>query len=283
MGVCALMAAGALALLLLPAAYALDVNAMWDYDHPDVSEQRFRDALTSAKGNDALILRTQIVRTYSLRNRFDDAQRELDAIAPQLSSASAEVRVRSLLERGRTLRSAGKPLDARPLFIQAYEQADRAQLPDLAADALHMVALAEPGLESQLRWNRKVLAYVRRAGHEAALHWEGSALNNIGVALNDAGRHEDALQALQQALQAYQRHGRPEQVRYARGAVAYTLRLLGRHDEALGIQQSLEREYDALGQRDADVYEELALLYEARGDAAQAAHYRALQVQAAHP
>ena len=45
---------------------ALDLNALWDFGRPEVSEQRFRDALQSATGDQALILRTQIARTYGL-------------------------------------------------------------------------------------------------------------------------------------------------------------------------------------------------------------------------
>ena len=62
--------------------------------------------------------------------------------------------------------------------------------------------------------------------------------------------------------------------------VAWTLRALARDDEALAIQLRLERECAAAGAPDPYVFEELAALYRARGDAAQAAAYDALR--AAH-
>ena len=43
-----------------PALAAIDVAPLWDFARPDVSEQRFRAALATASGDDALILQTQI-------------------------------------------------------------------------------------------------------------------------------------------------------------------------------------------------------------------------------
>ena len=52
--------------------------------------------------------------------------------------------------------------------------------------------------------------------------------------------------------------------------VAWCLRLLGRADEALARQQALAEEGEAAADPDPYVYEELELLYRARGDTAQA-------------
>lgn len=260
---------------------ALDVNALWDYDRPELSEQRFREALAGARGDDALVLRTQIARTYSLRGRFDEAFAELDAMTPQLAQAGAEVKVRALLERGRTLRSSKRPTEARPLFVQAFEAADAARLEFLAADALHMVALAETSTEGQIEWNRRSADYARRASDPVARRWEAQAFNNLGVALNEAGRHQEALAAFEQALEAHERHGKPQNIRIAHWMVAHTLRLLGRADEALARQLDLEAQCAAAGEPDPYVFEELALLYAARGEAGREAHYRALMLRKA--
>ena len=126
------------ALLALPARAAVDVDALWNFADPAASEARFREALGSATGDDALVLRTQIARTFGLRGRFDDAHRELDAIEPALAAAGMEPRVRAWLERGRTLRSAGKPLEGRPLFMRAYVTADAARLERLEIGRAHV-------------------------------------------------------------------------------------------------------------------------------------------------
>ena len=71
--------------------------------------------------------------------------------------------------------------------------------------------------------------------------------------------------------------GGAAEVRVAKWMLAHTERLRGRDDAALAAQLALERECAEAGEPDPYVFEELALLYAARGDAARAAHYQALQ------
>lgn len=70
---------------------ALDLNTFWDFGRPDISEQRFRAALLMSTGDEALILRTQIARTYGLRKDFDGARRLLSEIEGSIPSAGPEV------------------------------------------------------------------------------------------------------------------------------------------------------------------------------------------------
>lgn len=272
--------AAAATLLAGPVMGAVDVDALWDFGDPAASEQRLRAALAAAQGDDRLVLRTQIARTYSLRGRFAEAEAELDAIAPALAAAGAEARVRALLERGRSRRSAGQPAQAEPLFRQAFELADGARLEALAADALHMVALAVQPLDERLHWHRRTADYARAASDAGARRWEGPALNNLGSDLRDAGRLDESLAAFRAAQAVFDRLGGPTQRRIARWQVANLLRLQGQADEALAMQLALERDSAAAGAPDPYVFEELALLYAARGDAGRAAHYRVLQAEA---
>ena len=261
-------------LLALPAHAAVDLDALWNFADPAATEARFRDALGSATGDDALVLRTQVARTYSLRGRFDDANRELDAIEPALATAGVEPRVRAWLERGRTLRSAGKPMEGKPLFMRAYVTADAARLERLAADALHMLALAEPALDDRVAWNRRTIDYARRATDPRAQGWQATAMNNIGSDLREAGRLDESLASFREAQAAYERIGRPQPLFVARWQVANVLRLMGRNDEALAMQTALERDTSAAGAPDPYVYDELALLQAARGQADAAALVR---------
>lgn len=270
----------AAALLANPLHAAVDLDALWDFARPDLSEQRFRDALARSSGDDALVLRTQIARTHSLRGQFDAAQRELDALEPLLAGAGAAPRVHAWLERGRTLRSAGRAADAGPLFQRAFELADRERLEFLAADALHMLALVQATPEAQIAINRRVVAYAQNAQDPRARRWDAAALNNIGVTLNQAGRHAEALPVLREALAAYRRAGRPGNVLYARWMVAHTLRRLGQLDEALAMQRALEADWAAAGGADPHVFDEIAEIHAARGDVDRAAYYRALAARA---
>jgi tetratricopeptide (TPR) repeat protein len=273
-----LVAAAALGLCTGVAMAAVDLDALWTYADPAASEARLRAALASAAGDDALVLRTQIARTYSLRKRFADAHAELDAIAPQVAAAGDEAKVHALLERGRTLRSAGDTLAARPLFVRAVELAEGAGLERLAADAMHMVALAEPGIDEQVAWHRRTIDYARAARDPKARGWEAPALNNLGVTLREAGRLDEALAVFRDAEQAYaSRQPEGEAVLVARWQIANVLRLQGRLDDALAMQLALEAAFAARGTPDPYVFDELALLYGAKGDAARAAAYRERQ------
>ena len=270
----------AAALAAPPAQAALDLDALWDFARPDQTEQRFRAALADAQGDDALILRTQIARTLGLRGQFDAALRELDAVAPQLAGAGPAPRVHALIERGRVLRSAGRPADAEPYFQQAFGLADRARLEFLAADALHMVALVQAQPDQQIAVNHRVVAYAQNAADPRARRWDAVALNNIGSTLGQLGRHAEALPVLREAQAAYERAGRPRNVLVARWMVAHTLRQLGRLDEALAAQRALEADWSAAGGSDPYVFDELAEIHSARGDPDRATYYRALAARA---
>ena len=261
----------------VPAFAAVDVDALWNYADPAASEQRFRLALAKAQGADAAVLRTQIARSFSLRKQFDEAHQVLDELEPQLAAAGVEARVRALLERGRTWRSAKQAQRAQPLFHQAFEAADAAQLQVLAADALHMLALAAPSLDERVQWNQRTVTYARSAADPKARYWAAVAMNNLGSDLREANRLAESLAAFEEALLAYEAAGRAATVRVARWQVANVMRLLGRHDEALALQLALERDNDAAATPDRYVYDELALLSAARGDTARAQHYRSLR------
>lgn len=255
-----------------------DILALWDFDDPAASEVRFRAALADAAAplthDAALSLRTQIARTMSLRRRFDEAHRLLDEVDAELPGAGPEPRVRTLLERGRSWRSARQPARARPLFLQAEQLARTAKLEYLHVDALHMVALLEADPQAQLEANQRALAVARAARDPQARRWEASLTHNIGWSLHEAGRHEEALASFRDALAARQRDGaRAERVREAHWMIAFELRALRRHDEALAVLRALEGELAGANAVDGFVPEEIAENLLALGRPAEAKPY----------
>lgn len=247
-----------------------EIRELWNFGDPAASEQVFRAKLASAQGDWALSLRTQIARTLGLRKRFDEADAELDAIEPLLAGAGVEPRVRYLLERGRTFRSGKQPEKARPLFEQAVALAGPAGLESLAIDAMHMVALVEPTPEAQLDWNRRAMALAREADDPSARRWVGSLAHNIGMSLHEAGRYEEALASFREMRAFRERQGDAADERIARWMIAWTLRAMKRHDEAIAMQQALAAEFERLGTPDGFVFEELGENLLAQGDAAAA-------------
>ena len=87
------------------------------------------------------------------------------------------------------------------------------------------------------------------------------------------GRYEDALAEFRLALAAHEPGGNPQKIRIAYWMIAWTLRALGRLNEAIEIQLRLERECDEAGEPDPYVFEELELLYQAINNREKAEFY----------
>lgn len=239
----------------------LDVRALWDFDDPVGSEARLRSAAAAAHGVDRLIWLTQVARALALQERYAEGHALLDEVEAT-GSATVELEVLVLLERGRLLNSAGEASSARRLFERAAEQASAVgpgPMDALRVDALHMVAIAAPAAE-RLGLNEEALRIARESPDPKARDWDASLLNNIGMCHADEDRLDEALSAFRAALEASQRIGDPGRVRVARWMVAWVLRLQGRSREARAIQLDLKAELDRLGLVDPYVDEELALL-----------------------
>jgi tetratricopeptide (TPR) repeat protein len=232
-----------------------DPTELWDFDDPAGSEQRFRAASETAEGTDRLVLLTQVARSLGLQERYDEGHAVLD----DLALADPEVATRCGLERGRLLRSAGEPDEARPHFDAAAVTAREAGLEALHVDALHMAALVAPA-EDQQRLAEEALAVARGSSDEAARNWDASLLNNLGMTHADAEDWPAALAAFEDALEARKRIGDPARTRVARWMVGWALRNLGRTDQARAIQVQLKAELEAAGEEDPYVDEELELL-----------------------
>ena len=252
-------------------AFAETVDAQWDYGKPAASEQRFRAELAQwpPDSGEALEVETQIARALGLQRKFGDAHAMLDAVEAKLPKASAHVRVRYLLERGRAFNSSGSPERAVPLFAEALTLAGREHDEFYAVDAAHMLGIAAPAAE-RLDWNLKALALAEAATDARARGWRASLYHNIGWTYFDAGNAAKALDFWQKALELREAMGNAERIRVAKWTVARGYRAVGRLDDAEKIQTALVAEFDATGEPDGYVFEELAEIALARGDAAAA-------------
>ncbi len=276
------IAAGVFIFLTTTSTMAIDLTPLWDFSQPDVSEQRFRAALKTASGDDALVLQTQIARSYGLRKDFAAARNTLKAIEPQMATAGAEARTRYTLELGRSYASATHAADtqttesrelARKAYRSALDLALQAKLDDLAIDAIHMLAFVDTAPADQLKWGLEALSVATRSAQAEAKRWEAPLRNNVGYALHQLGRYDEALAQFRQAVVLREQRGDAQALRVAHWMVAWTLRSLKRNEEALDIQLRLEREADAAGQPDFYVFEELEILHRDRSDTAKAAFY----------
>ena len=251
--------------------YSAALDARWDYEAPAVSAERFRAERGRHPGGsrEAEEAATQLARALGLQRKFAAADAVLDAVEPNLATLPARVRVRYLLERGRVRNSAGEPARAVPLFRAALS-AGNDDVDTGAAfyriDALHMLGIADAP-DRRRAWNQQALAEAEAATDARARGWRGSLLHNLGWEAHDAGRYDEALDLWQRALAVREAGGEPTRIRIARWTVARGLRSLGRLDEAWTLQQALAAETARTGTPDGYVYEELAEIALARGDA----------------
>jgi tetratricopeptide (TPR) repeat protein len=261
---------------------APNIHSMWNFNDPAQSEQRFREALAAARGDDVLILKTQIARSHGLRGDFDAARQLLAEIEPDVAKAGFEARIRHALEWGRSWASAVHKDElqtdetlpkARAAFEQALDLSRQAHLDALAIDAVHMLAFVDRAPADQLKWAQVALTIALASSQPAAQRWEASVRNNLGYALHQLGRLGEALTQFEHAVLLRQRGDDDRRTREARWMVAWTLRSLKRNDEALAMQLQLEAENDAAGTPDGYVFEELETLYRDSGRESRAAHY----------
>ncbi len=243
---------------------------LWDYNQPAATEARFRELLPSLANDPAryAALLTQIARAQGLQRQFDEAHATLDGVEAQLADLPVRVRIRYLLERGRVYRSAGKVDAARPFFLEAWEVAQPAGEDNYAIDAAHMLAIIEPPAE-QRRWHQLALDLTEQTADPAAKQWAGSLNNNLGWSYFEEGDYTAALGCFTKALTVREAQGNAGPIHIARWSIAKTLRMLGRVDEALAIQEALVTA-QGLGEPDGYVYEELGECYLLRQETAKA-------------
>ncbi|MBZ0307974.1 MAG: tetratricopeptide repeat protein, partial [Anaerolineae bacterium] len=180
-----------------------DFEQLWDYDHPAETEKQFRSVLAQPPANSPPAYRvellTQIARTLGLQQRFQEAHALLDTVEPMLTDDMKRPRIRYLLERGRVFNSSGMIDRARPLFMEAWGQAQQVSQDFYAVDAAHMLAIVEQG-QAALDWNLKALGLAESSLQERARGWLGSLYNNIGWTYHGMGDYEQALTIFYKAL-----------------------------------------------------------------------------------
>ena len=240
-----------------------DFDSLWDYDHPNVSEKRFRDLLPAALDSLDISylsqLLTQIARAEGLQRKFQAAHETLDRVEKGLAKEDADEKtmVRYLLERGRVFNSSGNKDVARPLFQDALDLAVKIKDDFDAVDAAHMLAIVEEG-EKSLQWNLRALDLAENSKEERAQKWKGSLYNNLGWTYFENKQYEEALLMFENALLSRQQEGDQMKILIARWCHAKCLRMMGHTEEALETQRDLFEQYRALGRKSGYVYEEIA-------------------------
>jgi tetratricopeptide (TPR) repeat protein len=251
------------------------LRRLWDFTDLDATERRLRAAL-GEETNDfgrAEVL-TQLARIEGLHSRFYQANRLLEE-AEAVAGTSDVAHARVLLERGRVLRLSGDLDAALPLFEEAFDTAVAAGQDFIAGDAAHMAALAG----DMTAWTERGLEVAGRS--QAAAHWVGTLLNNLGWWHAQRGEQAESFAAYRGSLEAWERHARYPYLREAaRVGVAKALRALGRAKEALPLLEQAVAWAEAAGHPDRAFHEELAAAYTDLGRTEEAAEQERLSALA---
>jgi len=238
------------------------IDQLWNYNDPAGSEAKFRDLLAKARaaGNlpYAAEVMTQIARAQGLQQKYAEADQTLDETVKVLTPDMKTASVRVLLERGRVLNSSGSPEKSRTFFVQALQAAQAAQLEFYAVDAAHMLGIVYKG-NASITWNERAMQMAEAAKDPRARGWLGPLYNNLGWTYADLKRYDDALKLFEKDFHYRTEKNAKSQASVARWSMAKMMRMLGRVDEALRIQQELLQEPDRKG-NDSEGYtrEEIA-------------------------
>ena len=254
-----------------------DFDKLWNYNNPGETEQKFREILDNTTEQEdpgyELELRTQIARSLSLQQKFEDAHKLLDQIESELKPEYPIAKIRYLLERGRTLNSSGKKEESLPLFLEAWEVGLDVKADFYAVDAAHMLGIAAPQ-DQQLLWNEKAMDLAEKSLDKRAQGWLGSLYNNIGWTYHDMQEFDKAMAVFLKALEWREAHEQIIETQIAKWCVARTHRSLGNVNKALTMQYELEKEMLAAGQdEDGYVSEEIAECLTLQGKPEEAASY----------
>lgn len=237
-----------------------DFDKLWDFNHPDETERKFRSLLVEVQHPAELDykaeLLTQIARTLGLQKKFAKAHEVLNQVESDLTNTVPRTQIRYLLERGRVFNSSARQEEALPLFVEAWKLGCRYGEDELAVDAAHMLGIAESTPERRMEWNMLALEYAER--HPNASRWLGSLYNNIGWAQVEAGNLAEALDLFERALQFRQGQGNANLIFIAKWSVAKVLRLMDQTSKALELQLELLKEIEQGAESDGYVYEEIA-------------------------
>jgi len=215
-----------------------ELDALWDVDDPVGSAERIAAAAAEPFRGEVVRaeLETQRARAFGIQGRFAEAEALLESMEP----ASGRLHVRILLERGRLLAGEGRGAESVDVLEEALQAARREGETFLAADAAHMLAIADPARGEQ--WTAEAFADLAQSDDPRTLRWRVALHNNRGWALLEGGDATAAVGEFERALAAAEEHGTLDQRFVARWAVARGLREAGRAGEALERQRALAAE-----------------------------------------
>lgn len=193
------------------------LDELWLFDDPAQSEARFRVELEQGgpwEDTERAELTTQLARAIGLQGRFDEAA----ALLIELGDEASVVGVRVLLESGRLMNGSGHPDPAVGLFRQAATIAARAELLFLQLDALHMLAMVDPGGAED--WTAQAAELAEASPDARIRRWLVTLHSNLGWYRLESSDPSAALESFLEASRWADLVGTDDQRTWAAEAIA---------------------------------------------------------------
>ncbi len=218
--------------------------------NPALVEKKFLELLPEAQKleNKSMYLQmlSQLALAQALMKHIDVAHTTLDAAQAQLNPDYNIARARIFLERGRIFQQAADSVQAKIYFEKSYEISKQYNFEIPMIDAAHMIAIAVDTTESKIAWNHVALDLIMKSNDTQARRWLGSVWNNLGANYLDEKQFEKALHAFEKTLEYRLQENYAPNVRFAKFRIGQILRILGRLEKALMVQQELLLAYEAM-------------------------------------
>lgn len=242
---------------------------LWISGIPSSIETAIQTAITLEE-NESLAwraqIRTQLALTLALQQKFEEAHHSLDE-AESLANSAADnepatefggsvslpvpqpatvTHTRIALERGRVFHQAGDLKNARIYFELAQQLGQKCSASFYVVDALHMLAIVSASHDEKLQWNEQALQFAAADPSERSRRWLGTLWNNKGQWLFECQLYAESLAAYERTLEHRISENYLPNIRFAQWTLARGYRLLNRFQEAIDVQQSLQRTYDEM-------------------------------------
>ncbi len=247
-------------------------SAFWDPSDLARTESELRAQLSAAEAaspGDAtrmIGLLAWLARARGQQRDFAGARESLGRAESLLGSepetpadtARVSSRVRYLIERGRLHILERTPSQAKMLFSEAWTLSVESGEDHFCVEIAQLMAESEPQ-KSQFAWIERAIRIAEDSAHPRTREWLGSLYMALGWKFFDLRQYDDALTAFDKALSHFRaREGKQQEAFVARWSIGKVLRVSGRTETALEIQQALFAELGIGGRRDGRLYEELA-------------------------
>ena len=135
---------------------------------------------------------------------------------------------------------------------------------------MHMYAFVDRTPENEIKWVDRALAVVQASTQPTPSSGKRRCATTAVMRCTSSAATKRRLLNSSVCAGSARTPGQVCGIRIAHWMIAMTLRHMGRLYAALEIQRRLEREWDADGEPDPYVFEELEKIYRARGDTARA-------------